>query len=117
MKISRSRLPEAPYKMRLLPGNDCGEKSGSSEDVKDFDGFQFCYRDRKLLIQFMRTKNVRRLEHAIVVHACGRQFLEHVPVLDDLAIFVQPEDVDTGIFQAFRPDLVTVQDNMIALGN
>ena len=38
-------------------------------------------------------------------------------MLDDLAALVQAKDIDTGVFQVARPDLMAVQDDQGALGD
>ena len=38
--------------------------------------------------------------------------MKNVPVLYDLAIAVEPEDINTGVFVANRPNLMAVQDNV-----
>jgi hypothetical protein len=37
-------------------------------------------------------------------------------VLNELAVLVEPEDVDPGVVMATRPDLVVVQHDVVALG-
>src|SRR5262249_45729916 len=59
----------------------------------------------------------RILEHRIRVRRRVRDALEHVPVLDDLAIIVEPEDIDAGPVAIARPLLVTVQHDELALGD
>lgn len=36
-------------------------------------------------------------------------------MLNNLTVFIEPEDINPGIFLIPRPYLVTVQDNMVAL--
>lgn len=56
-------------------------------------------------------------EHPVRIGRTGGQDLQHVPVLDELATAVEPEDVDPGIIVAARPVLEAVQDDEIALGD
>ena len=49
------------------------------------------------------------LEHPILVGGCLGDDLQDVPVLNDLAVLVEPEDVDPGVVMVTRPDLAAVQ--------
>jgi hypothetical protein len=42
--------------------------------------------------------------------------LKHVPVLDDLAVAVEAEDVDARVILVAGPVLVAVEDRKVALG-
>ncbi len=55
-------------------------------------------------------------KHPVLMGAVFREFLKHIPMFDNLASLIQPEDINASVFQALRPDLVAVKDNMIALG-
>src|SRR4030095_2176395 len=59
----------------------------------------------------------RRSEHAVAVRRLGGNDLQHVPVLDDLAVAVDAEDVDPGVVVVARPALVAVQDDEVCLGD
>src|SRR5260221_14130955 len=61
-------------------------------------------------------KTFPRLKHSIAIGGRGRNDLEHVPMLDDLARLGQAEDVDPGIILVPRPMLEAVKDHVIALG-
>ena len=54
-------------------------------------------------------------EHAVVVGCRLRDDLEHIPVLDYLAVGVDSEDVDTGVVMVTRPHLVAVQHDVLTL--
>jgi NAD(P)-dependent dehydrogenase (short-subunit alcohol dehydrogenase family) len=56
------------------------------------------------------------LEHGVAVRRALRHRLQHIPVFDDLSMFVQPEDVDARPVGATRPDLVAVQYDVGSLG-
>jgi hypothetical protein len=56
------------------------------------------------------------LEHSILVGGCLGDDLQDVPVLNELAVLVEPEDVDPGVVMVTRPDLVAVQHDVVALG-
>jgi hypothetical protein len=59
---------------------------------------------------------VALLEHPVLVGRGLRDDLQHVPVLDHLAVLVEPEDVDPGALIVTRSDLVAVQHDVGALG-
>ena len=56
-----------------------------------------------------------QLEHTVVVRALIRQDLQHIPVLDDFSIIIQPKDIDTGIFQSLGPNLVAMQNDVLTV--
>jgi hypothetical protein len=56
------------------------------------------------------------LAHPILGGGCLGDDLQDVPVLNDVAVLVEPEDVDPGGVMVTRPDLVTVQHDVVALG-
>jgi hypothetical protein len=60
---------------------------------------------------------VTLLEHPVLVGGGLRDDLQQVPVLDHLAVSVEPEDVDAGILIVTRPDLVAVQHDVVALAS
>ena len=41
--------------------------------------------------------------------------LQHVPVLNDLAVGIEAKDIDAGIVVAVGPDLMAVQDKALLL--
>ncbi len=51
------------------------------------------------------------LEHAVGVCRRRRDSLEDIPVLDDLAVVVEPEDIDPGPVAITWPVLIAVQDD------
>ncbi len=53
-------------------------------------------------------------EHSVVVRSPVRDDLQHVPVLDDLVIAIEPEDVHPGVVVITGPGLVTVKDDEIS---
>jgi len=56
------------------------------------------------------------LERPIRVGGCLGDDLQDVPVLNDLAVLVEPEDVNPGVVTVTRPDLVAMQHDVVALG-
>ena len=50
-------------------------------------------------------------KHAVVVRRIPGNDLQHVPVLHDPAVAVEPEDVDARVVVVARPVLVAVQDH------
>jgi hypothetical protein len=49
----------------------------------------------------------------ILVAGCLGDDLQDVPVLNDFAVLVEPEHVDPGVVMLTRPDLVTVQHDVV----
>ena len=41
--------------------------------------------------------------------------LQDIPMLNDLTIFIKPEDINPGIFLISGPYLMAVEDDMVAL--
>lgn len=56
-----------------------------------------------------------RSEHRVRVCGGVGYRLQHVPVLHDPALIIEPKDVDSGIVLVTWPLLMTMQDDMIAL--
>jgi hypothetical protein len=56
------------------------------------------------------------LVHPILVGGCLGDDQHDVPVLNDFAVLVEPENVDPGVVMVTRPDLVTVQHDVVVLG-
>src|SRR3954451_11277371 len=59
----------------------------------------------------------RSSEHPVVVGGVVGDDLQDIPVLDDLAVGVEAEDVDAGVVVVAGPGLMAVQDDMVTLGN
>ena len=59
------------------------------------------------------------LEHRIRVRRLVRDDLEHIPVLHDFPVGIQPEDVYPGPFLVLvgGPFLITMQHHIVPLGN
>ena len=55
------------------------------------------------------------LEHTVRVRALTGNSLQHIPVLDNLAGRVEPEDIDGGPITVVRPSLEAVQDHEVSL--
>jgi hypothetical protein len=60
-------------------------------------------------------RRVIPLEHRVGVVRGGRYRLQHVPVLNDLAVSVETEDVDTGGFLASPVQVTHVYKSQIAI--
>src|SRR5207253_4585204 len=58
-----------------------------------------------------------RSEHRVAVGRFSGDRLQHVPVLDDLPVVIEAEDVDARPIAISRPLLVAVQDDVVALGD
>ncbi len=56
-------------------------------------------------------------EHPVVVGRDVGDHLEDVPVLDDPAVVVEAEDVDSGVVVVAGPTLVAVQHDQVAFGD
>src|SRR5512145_596913 len=56
-------------------------------------------------------------EQPVLVSRVLRDYLQHVPMLDDLPVFVEAEDVDPCIVLAAWPSLMAVQDDVLALSD
>jgi len=63
--------------------------------------------DRRRLQVIKRPHVPARLEHRVRVGVFRRKTLEHVPVLDDLAVLVEAEDVDARPRAVLGPVLET----------
>ena len=57
----------------------------------------------------------RSSEHRVRIRRVTRNALQHIPVLDDLALVIQPEDIDPGPVAVVRPVLVSVADDQMAV--
>src|SRR5262249_47817330 len=57
-----------------------------------------------------------RLEHSVRIGCLFRDDLEHVPVLDDLSIAFQSEDVDARPSVITGPILPTMKNDVVSLG-
>jgi hypothetical protein len=57
------------------------------------------------------------LEHPIGVRGCPRNFLQHIPMLHDLAVLVQAENINPRPVRASRPSLITMQLRVVAFCN
>jgi len=57
------------------------------------------------------------LKHGVLVGRFAWHNLEHIPMFDDFATLIEPEDVDSGIIMVSRPVLEAVQHHEIALRN
>jgi hypothetical protein len=44
------------------------------------------------------------------------QHLQHIPVLHDLAGVIESKDVDPRVLEALWPDLMAVQNDVVAVG-
>jgi hypothetical protein len=58
----------------------------------------------------------RALEHTVRITAPLRHSLHDIPMLDDLAIIIEPENVDGGEILHTGPFLQAVQDYVVAFG-
>src|SRR5438270_7145707 len=73
-----------------------------------------------LLIRTRRkicTGRAMQLEHRVTVRGGLRHGLKNVPMLHDLTLSIQPEDVDPRPFAVARPLLATVEDDVVAFGD
>src|SRR5262249_16608098 len=61
--------------------------------------------------------SVQVLEHRICVGRFLRHRLQRVPMLDNLAIVIEPEYVDAGPVTCTRPRLLSMQDHVVSFGN
>jgi len=57
------------------------------------------------------------LEHRIRVRRFFWDNLEHVPVLNDLSVCIQPKNVYTGPITVFGPFLMAMQHHIVSLRN
>jgi hypothetical protein len=53
-------------------------------------------------------------EHGIAIGRFLRNPLQHIPVLNDLSVRIEPKNVDASPIVIFRPLLVAVQDNELS---
>lgn len=53
----------------------------------------------------------------MLIDGCFWHALQHVPVFDNLAVVIQPEDVNPGPIAVAGPFLMTVQNDVIPLGD
>jgi hypothetical protein len=67
------------------------------------------------LVLFVQRGPRSGLEHFVVVARLGRDDLEDIPVLDDLVVLVEAEDVDAGVVVVAGPLLEAVQDDEVPL--
>ena len=58
----------------------------------------------------------RLSEHSILGSADLRHFLQNVPVLHDHSRIIDTEYFDPSVIEAARPDLVTIKDHHVAVG-
>jgi hypothetical protein len=56
-------------------------------------------------------------EHRVVVLRRLREDLQHIPMLDDLAVLVEPEDINTSVRGVTRPSLMTMEHDEVILCN
>src|SRR4029077_15713220 len=55
-------------------------------------------------------------EHSVGICSLIGHDLQHVPVFHDLALIIEPEDVDAGPYVITGPILATMKDHVVALG-
>ncbi len=57
------------------------------------------------------------LEHRIAVRGLGGDTLKHVPMLHDLAVGVEAENIDPRPVSVVRPVLIAVEHHVVAFGD
>jgi hypothetical protein len=62
------------------------------------------------------TGSVRQLAKTSVSRLADISGTKNVPVLDNLAVLANAEDIDAGVLMITGPNLVTVQNHIVALG-
>jgi len=62
------------------------------------------------------TGSVRQLAKTSVSRLADISGKKNVPVLDNLAVLANAEDIDAGVLMITGPNLVTVQNHIVALG-
>ena len=63
-------------------------------------------------MRFLRSQSS---EHRVLICRDGRHLLQNVPVLDDPAIVIEPEDIDASPLAVAWPVLIAVQHNECAV--
>jgi hypothetical protein len=55
-------------------------------------------------------------KYSVLVRRCFGDRLQDVPLLDDVAVPVYAEDADADVLMVAGPDLVTMLNHIVALG-
>ena len=73
--------------------------------------FEFSGREPNL------CRDIAESEHPVGICTLIGHNLQHVPVFHDLALIIEPEDVDSGPHMIARPVLATMKNHIVALGD
>jgi hypothetical protein len=63
------------------------------------------------------SRTIVGTEHSVGICGLIGHNLQHVPVFHDLALIIEPEDVDSGPHMITGPILPTMKDHFVALGD